>query len=70
MAANPASQEQTNCDRCGEPLVPQAAFCESCGERTRRARRLTRIAVRVELLVIALVLALVLGFAFIYYQQG
>ena len=68
--ATDLSGEQTHCDRCGEPLLPRAAFCDSCGERTRRARRLTRIAVRVELLVIVLVLALVLGFAFIYYQQG
>ena len=69
MALNQAT-EQTNCDRCGAPLVPKAAFCDSCGERTHRARRLVRVAVRLELLFIALVLVLIGVFAYVYYQQG
>ena len=69
MAVDQAT-EQTNCDRCGAQLVPKAAFCDSCGERTHRARRLVRIAVRLELLFIALVLVLIGAFAYVYYQQG
>lgn len=61
--------EQTHCDRCQSPLVRDAAYCEKCGERTRRARRLVRLAIRVELLLVALVAILVLGFAFIFYFQ-
>ena len=60
---------QTTCDRCKAPLVEDAAYCENCGERTRRARRLVRLAVRVELLLIALVAVLVVGFAMIFYVQ-
>ena len=60
---------QTTCDRCRAPLVEDAAYCDSCGERTRRARRLVTVALRVELLFIALVILLVGGFAAIYYFQ-
>lgn len=60
---------QTNCDRCNAPLVEDAAYCDECGERTRRARRMVRLAVRVELLFIALVVLLVAGFTLIYYFQ-
>jgi hypothetical protein len=60
---------QTTCDRCQAPLVPDAAYCEKCGERTRKARRLIRIAIRVEVLFIALVILLVGTFSVIYYVQ-
>ncbi len=60
---------QTNCDRCGNELVRNAAYCEKCGERTHRARRLVRLAVRVEILMIVVVLVVIVGFAFIYYNQ-
>ena len=60
---------QTTCDRCEAPLVDDAAYCDACGERTRRARRMVRLAVRVELLFIALVILLVLGFIFVYSIQ-
>jgi hypothetical protein len=60
---------QTTCDRCQAPLVEGAAYCDSCGERTRRARRLVTLALRVELLFIALVIVLVGAFAAIYYFQ-
>lgn len=60
---------QTTCDRCQAPLVPDAAYCENCGERTRKARRLIRIAIRVEVLFIALVILLVGAFSVIYYVQ-
>jgi uncharacterized OB-fold protein len=61
--------EQTTCERCKEPLVPEAAYCEKCGERTRKARRMVRLAIRVELLLVAMVIVLVLGFAWIYAAQ-
>jgi len=60
---------QTTCDRCEAPLVEDAAYCDNCGERTRRARRMVRLAVRVELLFVALVLMLVAGFTAIFYLQ-
>lgn len=60
---------QTECDRCGGELVPNAAYCDNCGRRTIRARRLVRLAVRVELLVIGMVLAVIVGFAYIFLAQ-
>jgi uncharacterized OB-fold protein len=63
------AQAQTACDKCGASLVPNAAYCEKCGERTRRARRLVRVAIRVELLFFALVVALVIGFTWVYSIQ-
>ena len=63
------AQLQGACDKCGATLVPNAAYCERCGERTRRAKRLVRVAVRVELLFFALVVALVIGFTWIYSLQ-
>ena len=60
---------QTHCDRCGNELVRNAAYCEKCGERTHRARRLVRLAVRVEILLIVLVIVMIFGFAFIFYRQ-
>jgi uncharacterized OB-fold protein len=63
------AQVQVACDKCGASLVPNAAYCERCGERTRRARRLVRVAIRVEILFFALVVALVIGFTWIYSLQ-
>lgn len=61
---------QTDCDRCHAPLVPNAAYCDECGTRTRRARRLVRLSLRVELIFFALICAMVIGFAFAgLYQQ-
>jgi uncharacterized OB-fold protein len=62
-------QVQAACDTCGAELVPNAAYCERCGARTRRARRLVRLAIRVELLFFLMVVALVIGFAWIYSVQ-
>jgi uncharacterized OB-fold protein len=62
-------QVQVACDSCGAELVPNAAYCERCGARTRRARRLVRIAIRVEVLFFLLVVGLVIGFTYIYSVQ-
>ena len=61
--------EQVACDRCGTALVPGAAYCDKCGQRTRKARRMVRLAVRVEILLILAITALVIGFSTIYYLQ-
>jgi len=61
--------EQTNCDRCQAPLVPGAAYCEVCGERTRKARRLVRLAIRVEMLLLVLFVVLIFGFTWVFLQQ-
>jgi uncharacterized OB-fold protein len=62
-------QAQVACDSCGAELVPQAAYCERCGARTRRARKLVRVAIRVEALFFLMVVALVVGFIWIYSVQ-
>jgi uncharacterized OB-fold protein len=62
-------QVQVACDSCGAELVPNAAYCERCGTRTRRAKGLVRLAVRVELLFFFLVVAVVIGFTWIYSIQ-
>ena len=62
-------QTQAACDSCGAELVPNAAYCERCGKRTRRARRLVRLAIRVELLFFLLVVGLVIAFTWIYAAQ-
>ncbi len=62
-------QVQVACDSCGAELVPNAAYCERCGSRTRRARRLVRVAIRVELLFFVLVVGLVIAFTWIYSAQ-
>ena len=62
-------QAQVACDSCGAELVPNAAYCERCGTRTRRARRLVRLAIRVELLFFGLVVAVLIGFTWIYTVQ-
>jgi uncharacterized OB-fold protein len=63
------SQVQVACDTCGAQLTPNAAYCERCGARTRRARRLVRLAIRVELLFFLLVVGLVIAFTWIYAVQ-
>ncbi len=63
------AQVQVACDKCGGTLVPNAAYCERCGERTLRARRLVRIAIRVELLFFLMVVGLVVAFTWIYATQ-
>lgn len=63
------SQVQVACDTCGTELVPNAAYCEKCGARTRRARRLVRVAIRVELVFFLLVVLMVIGFTWIYAAQ-
>jgi predicted amidophosphoribosyltransferase len=60
---------QVACDSCGAQLVPEAAYCERCGRRTRKARRLVGIAIRVELLFLLLVIILIFSFTWIYYAQ-
>ena len=62
-------QVQVACDSCGAELVPSAAYCERCGMRTRKAKRLVRLAIRVELLFFLMVVALVIGFTWIYSVQ-
>jgi ribosomal protein L40E len=62
-------QVQVACDTCGAQLVPNAAYCERCGTRTRRARRLVRMAIRVELLIFLMFLGLVVAFIWIYAVQ-
>jgi uncharacterized OB-fold protein len=64
-----AVQVQVACDSCGAELVPGAAYCERCGTRTRKAKRLVRVAIRVELLFFFLVCAVVVGFTWIYSVQ-
>ena len=63
------AQVQVACEKCGAELVPNAAYCERCGTRTRRARRLVRLAIRVELLFFLMIVALVVGFIWIYSVQ-
>jgi uncharacterized OB-fold protein len=62
--------EQVACDRCGTALVPGAAYCDHCGARTRKARRMVRLAVRVEVLLILAITAVVIAFSMIFYLQG
>ena len=64
-----ATVAQTHCDRCKAPLMRDAAYCESCGERTHRAKRLVRLAVRVEILFVILVAVVVIGFTYVFYVQ-
>ena len=54
---------------CGTALVPNAAYCDKCGARTRRARRLVRLAIRVEILFFVLVVVIVGGFIWVYTVQ-
>jgi uncharacterized OB-fold protein len=63
------AQVQVACDKCGGELVPNAAYCERCGQRTRRARRLVRVALRFEILFFLLVVAVLVGFIWTYSAQ-
>jgi uncharacterized paraquat-inducible protein A len=62
-------QVQVACEKCGHELVAEAAYCERCGTRTRRARRLVRVAIRVEALIFLLIVVLVVAFTWIYATQ-
>ena len=62
-------QMQSACDSCGAELIPGAAYCERCGARTRRARRLVRLAIRVELLFFLMVVGVLVSFIWIYSAQ-
>ncbi len=62
-------QVQVACDRCGAELVANAAYCERCGTRTHRAKRLVRMAIRVELLIFLMFVGLVVAFIWIYAVQ-
>jgi predicted nucleic acid-binding Zn ribbon protein len=62
-------QVQAACDNCGAGIAANAAYCDKCGARTRRARRLVRLAIRVELLFFLLVVGIVVGFTWIYSAQ-
>lgn len=57
---------QVACARCGADLVPEAAYCEKCGTRTRRAKRMVRLAIRVEALFFVAVVLMVAGFIWVY----
>jgi len=63
------SLTQTHCEGCGSVLVPQAAYCTRCHRRTRRARSLVRLAVRMEILFALLIFLMVFAFAAFYYYQ-
>jgi uncharacterized OB-fold protein len=63
------AQVQVACDKCGAELVANAAYCERCGERTRRARRLVRVALRFEILFFLLVVLVLVGFIWTYSAQ-
>ena len=65
----PMTDVQVACDNCGSELVPGAAYCEKCGARTRRARRLVRLAIRVELLLFLGFVAMVAAFVLVYIVQ-
>ena len=60
---------QVACDSCGKELIPGAAYCERCGSRTRRAKRLVRLAIRVELVFFLAVVAMVGAFVWVYAFQ-
>ena len=63
------AQVQVACDACGAKLIPDAAYCERCGTRTRRAKRMVGLAIRVELLFLLLFVILVAGFIWVYAAQ-
>src|ERR1700693_762385 len=69
VAFEAMAQVQAACDKCGGTLVPNAAYCERCGERTQRARSVVGLAFRVELLFFLMVVDLVIGFTWIYASQ-
>ncbi len=60
------AQLHVACDACGASLAPDAAYCERCGARTRRARRLVRQAIRVEAVFFLAVVAMIGSFIWVY----
>ena len=60
---------QVACDKCGAELIANAAYCEKCGARTRRARRLVRLSIRVEMVFFLAVVLMVAGFVWVYAIQ-
>jgi len=64
-----ATTYQTYCERCESRLVPGAAYCERCGERTRKAKGMVRLAIRVELVALAAMALLTIGFVLAFYVQ-
>lgn len=54
---------QATCDRCHAPLVKDASYCDSCGQRSRAAIRRVRLAVRIEVLFFGAIALMVLAFA-------
>jgi len=60
---------QVACDNCGKQLITGAAYCEKCGARTRRDKRLVRLAIRVELVFFLAVVAMVGAFVWVYAIQ-
>jgi uncharacterized OB-fold protein len=60
---------QVACDNCGTELVPGAAYCEKCGARTRRARRLVSLSIRIEMVFFLAVVLMVAGFVWVYAIQ-
>lgn len=60
------SQVQVACDACGASLAQDAAYCERCGARTHRARRLVRLAIRVEAVFFLAVVAMIGAFIWVY----
>jgi predicted amidophosphoribosyltransferase len=65
----PADQVAESCQHCGAELQKDAAYCDNCGRRTRRATRAVRYWARLELLFLLLMTLLVAGFALTFYIQ-
>lgn len=61
--------EQATCARCSAPLVSGAAYCDECGARTFRARRMVGLAVRIEILAVLLTLVMIFTFAWVYLRS-
>jgi uncharacterized OB-fold protein len=70
MATAPRHAESgESCHRCGAALAPRVAYCESCGQRTRRAARAVRFWARLEIFFLLMVVVLVIGFTIAFYIQ-
>ena len=64
-----ATAMQVRCDRCEARLAPGAAYCDRCGERTRRAKGMVSLTLRVELVALALVILMTVGFVVAFFVQ-